>query len=226
MRNKNILTLAALMLALGAVAATAAMRPVLKKRAGLPPFDVIKEIVRGNDSWGAGRDGKLLCAWLADSGPGLVPERIIARPAGRILAARNLRGRLTPEAARTMDLAVNVLHLPVLLIARTADSGYIRAITGRPLPRQPEEKRKLIEAEVDRLVDTALKRYRRRVKGGRLVVAGSVFDQENWYGRGRGRLIIINLNGETDRAALRKHPASSLLDADERGIHLGRDLNP
>ena len=217
----KILVVCLLALAL-AVVARARMRPVLKKRAGLPPFDVVREIVRGNDTAGAAVEGKLLCVWLADSDPALVAEMVMARPAGRMIAARNLRAELTAGAARSVDLGVRILHLPVLLITRSADSAYLRTVTGRPLPRDAAGKRRMLEDKVDRLVAAALKRYHDRVKSGRLVVAGSVFDRDGWYGRGRNRLVIVNINGERDPENLRRHPAVSLLTAEERRNHLGR----
>jgi len=203
--------------------AAAAMRPVMKKRAGLPPFDVVKTLARGNDDRAPAEADKILCAWLADSSPGLTPDRILTAPAGKMIIARNLSAGLTPSATRTMDVAVNRLHLPVLLITRSSDDDYLARISSRPLPKTISGLRKMLEKEVDDLVGKAILRYRRRVKSGRLVVVGSIFDQANWYGRGFGRLLIININGEKDGTALSRHQATVLLSVDERRLHLGRE---
>ncbi len=202
--------------------ANASMRPVLKKRAGLPPFTVVRELVHDNDDRAPATEGNLLCAWLADSSPGLTPDRIIVNPAGRMLIVRNATAQMTPEATRSMDLAIRKLHLPVLLITRASDARYMGSISSRPLPRTTAGRKKMLEKEIDNSVRQVVSRYRKRVRNGRLVVIGSIFDQGNWYGRGHGLLLLININGVKDPGALRAHQAAVLLNAEQRHRHLGR----
>lgn len=200
----------------------AAMRPMLKKRAGLPPFEVVKKIIRGNDQREPSEQSPLLYCWLADSNPGLTAEETTSSPAGKLIQVRNPEAIMTPEAIRLIDLAVNRLHLPVLLITRSSNSQYLSLISERPLPKDISGRKSLLEKAVDHSVTRALARYQRRVKKGRLVIIGSIFDQENWYGRGYGRLLVININGEKDPGRLMRHQATVTLSHEERRDHLGR----
>jgi len=70
----------------------------------------------------------------------------------------------------------------------------------------------LVERNVDYQVQQALRRYQDRIASGRLVVVGGVLDLANQYGEGKNRLFIININGETDPAKLRKSPHLVRLD--------------
>ena len=42
---------------------------------------------------------------------------------------------------------------------------------------------------------------------GSLTIVGAIYDFANTYGRGYGRIIIANINGQTKREELLNHPA-------------------
>jgi carbonic anhydrase len=60
-------------------------------------------------------------------------------------------------------------------------------------------------------VRIALERYGVLIKRGRLAVVGAVYDFANAYGRGYGRIVVINVNGITGRERILELPALSLL---------------
>jgi len=71
----------------------------------------------------------------------------------------------------------------------------------RALAAEPDQDaawRRGVELNVDYQVSLALKRYAARIESGDLTVAGFVYDFADEYGRGRGRAILRNLNGETN----------------------------
>jgi len=53
-------------------------------------------------------------------------------------------------------------------------------------------------------VSTALKKYDKEVKEGHLTIIGGVYDFRNDYSQGSGRLVLINVNGETERTEIHK----------------------
>jgi carbonic anhydrase len=44
-------------------------------------------------------------------------------------------------------------------------------------------------------VDIALKRYRDRFETGKLTVVGALYDFANIYGKGFGKVFVVNVNG-------------------------------
>jgi carbonic anhydrase len=221
---------------------SAEMRPVLKNRVGVPPFDVLKEILATGSQprKDAGPVGSGAAApwitWLADADARVQPERIFARPGGRIFSVRNLANQLDSNAG-AVDFGVLYLRSPVLLITGNTDSEAIRLFRQgladltpslrqeldrlmQPLgaPGQAgkgedgETQRLLVEKNIDYQVRQAVERYRERINRGRLVVVGSVLDIANLYGRGAEQLLIININGETDPEKLRALPLLRTVD--------------
>jgi carbonic anhydrase len=137
-----------------------------------------------------------------------------------------------------LDYGIRYLHTPVLLITATNDNQAIKffledhndlpleisrdidhlrlALTSRQqkktVSKQPVELIDFVEANIDYQVEQAINRYRDRLKNGRLVIVGAVFDLDDKYGRGKNRLIVININGEKDGTKLRKARMCRKLD--------------
>lgn len=78
------------------------------------------------------------------------------------------------------------------------------------------------ERNVDYQVMMALRRYRDEVKTGHLTVVGAVYDFVNTYGSSQGRLVLVNLNGATDAAAIRRMPQLSRIPAELRELTVRR----
>ena len=235
MQNKTIVPLVLLFAALFFhFPAHAEMRPVLKNRMGVPPFDILREILatgrQTQKSSPAGQNASAApwITWLADSDARVQPEFIFAQPGRRIFSVRNLANQLDSNAG-AVDYGVLFLHSPVLLITGNTDSEAIRLFSTGQTDLTPgirreldqlsqslggalqagkgesrEAQRLLIEKNIDYQVRQAVERYRERINNGRLAVVGSVLDIANHYGRGADQLIIININGETDTDKLRE----------------------
>ncbi len=188
--------------------------------------------------------------WLADSDPALSPHLILPTGANNIYAVRNIGSQLT-TATGSVDYGVVILHTPVLLITTTSDNNAIQSLLTHPkeLPdatrqelhhlfspfkaiqdsqiKSPtnlaNQQKTLLEKNIDYQVNLATQRYRERIRAGRLVVIGSILDTNNTYKHGKGRLIIININGASNdkqllRSKILKNISPTLLQC------LGRDI--
>ena len=170
--------------------------------------------------------------WLADSNPNLLPHLILPTKEGTIYAVRNIANQLTTSMG-SVDYGVLMLHTPVLLITDTSNNETIQTLLTHPetLPdstRQElhhlftpfralqtlqgkktlslaRQQKILTEKNIDYQVSLAVERYRNRIRAGRLMVIGSILDTNNTYKHGKGRLIIININGESSSQQLHKN---------------------
>ncbi len=164
--------------------------------------------------------------WLADCDARVQPTLFYPEPIDTIYTVRN-PGNQFALSAGAIDYGVNELLTPVLLITGNTNSDSIRLFakgyshlgadlrrnldglrlslgaqtTGNAIGAKTETR--LVEKNVDFQVATALKRYEQRIESGRLVVIGAVIDLNNQYGFGINRLIITNINGETEPERLR-----------------------
>ena len=222
-----------LLVALFPLAGGADMRPIKKLRAGLPPYAVTEKIARHNDQVVAGKSankpqqtpGTPHLIWLADCDARVQPTLFYPDPVDTIYTVRNPGNQLSLSVG-AVDYGVSELLSPVLLITGNTNSDSLRLFSKGYSHLGPELRRDLdslrlslgeqadkgagaqaesvlVEKNVDFQVNTAVKRYGQRIESGRLVVIGAVIDLNNHYGHGLNRLIIININGETDPERLR-----------------------
>jgi len=164
--------------------------------------------------------------WLADCDARVQASLFYPNPIDTIYTVRN-PGNQFSLSAGAIDYGVNELHTPVLFITGNTNSdslrlfvkGYshlgsdlrhdldtLRFSLGSPSIGNGDEAQTetmLVEKNVDFQVATATKRYAQRIESGRVVVIGAVIDLNNQYGLGLNRVIIININGETDPERLR-----------------------
>ena len=242
--KKKFLTLLILLTALFCnLQSHAEMRPVLKNRAGYPPFDVLREIlatgsrIKGTAALPPSSSAAPHITWLADADARVQPEFIISPPVQKIYTVRNLANQLDTSLG-AIDYGVLYLHSPILLITGNTDSEAIRLFDGGyadleqtirreldhlnvPLGypsknnqnKDREHELRMVEKNVDYQVQQAMERYRERISNSRLVVVGSVLDIANDYGKGANQLIIININGETDGGRIKKMQLLRILDS-------------
>lgn len=117
------------------VPALAEMRPVLKNRAGVPPFDVLQEILTSSapaqspPQMANNTLSSPHITWLADADARVQPQLIMANPQHKIFTVRNLGNQLAPSLA-TLDYGIRFLHSPILLITGNTDSEAIRLFQG------------------------------------------------------------------------------------------------
>ena len=147
------------------------------------------------------------------------PEVFGINPINNIFSVRNIGNQII-NSLGSVDYGVNHLKTPLLIILghvrcgaiTSALQGYenetfatIRELNNLCFPigevRKKSFKRfhdMVEEAVLENIhyqVDLALKRYRQRVESGELTVVGALYDFANLYGKGKGRVLIVNLNG-------------------------------
>ncbi len=230
---------------LAAAPAWSRMRPVPKIRIGTPPVVIIKDILRSNLAGAGTPASNPLITWVADCDERISVNTIFKESAGKVYQIRNAGNQII-TAVPAVDYGVLRLYTPVLLITGNTGNRFIhQMVTGNPQPdletrrlldhllpaRQgtetdsPQQLRTVIEKNVDYQVGLAVQRYGNRIKKGRLAVVGAIIDLENSYGFGAGRLVITNLNGETDPDKLRRSPLLTTLGRDFARV-IGRPEQP
>jgi len=188
--------------------------------------------------------------WLTDADARL-DERLILNAAGKqIYTVRNLGNQMAVSPG-SIDFGVRHLHTPILLITGSTDSLAIRlfkegyqemdvairkdldhlhipldtAMPNKKDAKKPDPAEQLLhtaEANVDYQVEQAVQRYKDRVRGGRLVVVGGIIDLADAYGRGPGRLIIINVNNERNDRKIKRLRLMTRLAGKIINTHIGR----
>lgn len=174
-------------------------------------------------------------------------------PIDRTFVVQNI-GNQVPNAAGSLDYGIVHLKTPLLLIVghsrcgaiaaamadyREESTEIIRELNGLHLPILEADKcgdteidwLAAAETNVDYQVSLALRRYQTQVDAGTLVVAGCMYDFADLYQSGRGRMILINLNGETELDRLRedsmlKELEGELGDVIVRRKTSGKSTNP
>jgi carbonic anhydrase len=139
-------------------------------------------------------------------------------PDGDLFVIRNIGNQVLSNRG-SVEYGVRHLHTPLLLIVGHVACGAVKAALGdyRSLSndiREPLDRLHLaldhtrkqtqsdaqwragIEENVHYQVTEALTTYAEEVKAGKLVVVGAVYDFQDVYGLGRGRLVLLNVNGE------------------------------
>ena len=158
---------------------------------------------------------------------------LLKDPMDKMFVIRNIGNQLVVSHG-SIDYGVLHLHTPILLILGHTHCGAIKAAMG-DYRKETESIRneldhlhlsllgdkgegdfenrwlKNVEHNVDWQVDQALSFYHDLVQKGELVVVGAVYDFINAYGKGYGRMVIINVNGMTDPNAIKKHSVTRKL---------------
>lgn len=143
-------------------------------------------------------------------------------PDGDIFLVRNI-GNQVSTTEGSIEYGVRHLHTPVLFVIGHSSCGAVEAAMSRPKHLEPSIWRELesikvvshkaddhvqvkesVESNVNHQVSIALKKYASEVKENRLTVLGGVYDFRNDYSQGNGRLVLINVNGETNPSEIEK----------------------
>jgi carbonic anhydrase len=151
-------------------------------------------------------------------------------PDDEIFLVRNI-GNQIAGIEGSIEYGVHHLDTPLLIFIGHTGCGAIRVAVGSYAKETLAIQRELRTLKVRRLgkkkltdklwlenternlhaqVRRALRRYGTDVKSKRLMVVGAVLDLHNLYGRGHGRLVVLNHNGETDpRKLAALHPSEA-----------------
>lgn len=153
-------------------------------------------------------------------------------------------GNQIKTAEGSVDYGVRHLPTKVLLVLGHSGCGAIKAAMGdysqesqgikhelvtleEPLKADPGEGEfnvrwaQNVERNVDYQVAYAKKLYQEKVEAGKLAIIGAVYDFTDAYGRGRGALVITNVNGETNPAELMNNPLLKELSPAQIVNHVG-----
>ncbi|HRH80357.1 MAG TPA: carbonic anhydrase [Thiobacillaceae bacterium] len=136
-------------------------------------------------------------------------------PDGDLFMIRNIGNQLA-TAEGSVEYGVHHLHTPLLLFMGHSACGAIKAAAGDYAAESPAIRRELdtiqipkgepglssIRLNVNNQVRDAMAKFESEVMTGRLTVVGAIYDFRNDMRQGQGRLNIINVNGETDPAAI------------------------
>jgi carbonic anhydrase len=119
----------------------------------------------------------------------------------------------------SLEYGIEHLHTPLLLIIGHTGCDAVKAASGERsrlskslraelkslrIPRQAPGKSEYqawadgVIANVHHQVASALGRYGKRVRSGELTVVGAVFDLRGDLGQGSGKLLIVDVNGNTE----------------------------
>ncbi len=164
-------------------------------------------------------------------------------PHNNLFVVRNI-GNQIKNAEGSVDYGVRHLPTSVLMIVGHSGCGAVKAAMGdysqetkgikeelaplaEPLKADdgegaPETRwAKNVERNVDYQVSYAKKLYVDKVNAGELVIVGGVYDFNNLYGKGRGTLVITNINGTTEPNAIMNSPTLKDLSGAQVVNHVG-----
>lgn len=132
-----------------------------------------------------------------------------------LFMVRNIGNQLATSEG-SVEYGVRHLHTPLLLFIGHAVCGAVQAASGDYTALEAPIRKELLTINipkgisvndgvllnVNNQVDAALLKFGGEVDSGQLAVIGAFYDFRNDYKLGRGKLIITNINGETDPARL------------------------
>lgn len=194
--------------------------------------DIVRHILESNEEFVNNKSSSYFAPFIHGQDPiatmvtcadsRLHTHALDIHPDGDLFIVRNI-GNQVSTAEGSIEYGVHHLHTPVLFIIGHSSCGAVEAAMSdhsklepaikRELetikvvsnkPDNDEEVKKSVEANVNHQVSVALIKYADDIKEGRLTVIGGVYDFRNDYQKGSGRLVLVNVNGETNPAAIRK----------------------
>jgi len=133
-----------------------------------------------------------------------------------LFVVRNI-GNQVINSSGSIEFGVKFLHTPVLLIIGHSGCGAIEAVVSgvdvqngcierelEPIDVSGSSLNDAIIQNVDNQVKFAVKKFKKLVEAKQLLVIGAIYDFQDTYKKGLGRLIIVNLNGERDTNIISK----------------------
>jgi carbonic anhydrase len=144
-------------------------------------------------------------------------------PVNDLFVIRNIGNQICTSEG-SVEYGVRHLATPVLLILGHVRCGAIHAASGDYARESPAIRRELetlglprggdwlegVRANVNRQVEAALAMFSAEVERRDLAVLGAIYDFANDLGEGHGRLVITNIQGESEPHALKAFIAMHL----------------
>jgi carbonic anhydrase len=210
---------------------------------------IIKDILIGNDNYKieaetsqkilTGQQPKITLVTCSDS---RISGHIMNNDmTNKVFHIRNIGNQIENNFG-SVDYGIYHLSTPILLILGHTDCGAVKASqidfskesdeirqelyplhfnlakTVRLLDKQdPKYISKLVQSNVDKQVELAKKRY-----GDKTNVVGAIFDIHKHLNTKQGKIIITNINGNTDEFKLKNHELLSELDSELKDVMVNR----
>ncbi|MBK9389619.1 MAG: STAS domain-containing protein [Bacteroidetes bacterium] len=80
----------------------------------------------------------------------------------------------------------------------------------------------IIEKNLDYQVNIACKKYKDLIQDGKLTVIAAIYDFKGEFGKGKGDIVIVNVNKVKDVEQLRNLPLFEYLSTAQKELHVGR----
>ncbi len=174
-------------------------------------------------------------------------QALMPDTSNRIFTIKNIGNQIFSTEG-SVDYGIYHLKTSVLLILGHSDCGAIRAyLKGfyeetfnikheldflRPLIKDNATESEFgkmhtqaIENNLDYQVNIACKKYKQLIADGKLTVIGAYYDFADAFGKGQGRIVIVNVNKHKTEGELRDLPLFDRLSDDEKEKYIGR-LHP
>ena len=149
-----------------------------------------------------------------------------ATPDGDLFMIRNIGNQIS-TAEGSVEYGVHHLHTPLLLIIGHSGCGAIKAAAGDYSGESGPIRNELdtiqipkgdpgmssIKLNVNNQIRHAMSKFEEEVLTGKLTVVGAVYDFRNDLRQGQGKLVITNINGETDPVRIAAMDLMQGLDA-------------
>ncbi|WP_158020772.1 carbonic anhydrase [Chromobacterium sphagni] len=136
---------------------------------------------------------------------------------GELFVISNLGNQLATSEG-SVEYGVRHLHTPLLMFISHSGCGAIKAAASDYSAMEPAIQKELDNIEIPKGIDAtngalininnqvegSILKFSGEVEAGRLAVLGGYYDFNNDLKQGRGRLVITNINGETDPVRIRE----------------------
>lgn len=164
-------------------------------------------------------------------------------PDNNIFIIRNVGNQIV-NSEGSVDYGIRHLPTKVLLVLGHSSCGAVKAAMGDYSGETPGIKAELdtlkpvialddkqgpfndrwaqnVERNVDYQVNKAMDLYADKIAAGELAVVGAVYDFNDLWGKGRGALVVVNVNGATHPQEIMNHPVLNELSKAEIVTHIG-----
>ncbi|QEL57758.1 carbonic anhydrase [Chromobacterium paludis] len=187
---------------------------------------VVSDILKANHSYVA----KHSPGYLQKLGDRAAPKATVvtcSSPGGRVgmqggdadadLFVISNMGNQLASSEGSIEYGVRHLRTPLLMFVSHTGCRAIQAAAGDYSNMEPAIQKELDNIEIPKGIDAtngalininnqvegAILKFSGEVEAGKLAVLGGYYDYNNDLKQGRGRLVITNINGETDPARIR-----------------------
>lgn len=148
-------------------------------------------------------------------------------PDGKVFVIRNI-GNQVDSAEGSVEYAIHHLKTPLLMIIGHVGCGAVKAAMSDYSEESPAIRRELdglhlsirrtaaagtvdqqwlanVQGNVHQQVTDAMREYHHEIADGSLHVVGAVYDFRDDMRQGYGKVVIVNVDGETDPARIEKN---------------------